>query len=250
MGDITDNKETRNFIIPAIDMIDGKVVRLTQGDYAKQKLYANDPVEMAKRFEAAGLQRLHLVDLDGAKAGQIWNLKTLERIAVQTSLIIDFGGGIKTKEDVQSVLNAGAAIITIGSLAVKDPRLLEEWIAEYGTYQFLIGADVYDEKIKISGWLQDGGIDIFTFLQNMIAIGATSFFCTDIKKDGALEGSAVELYKKIIQRFSGIRLAASGGINSIADIEALKEAGCSAAIIGKAIYEGLLSLEELQTMDQ
>lgn len=243
------NKETGNFIIPAIDIINGQVVRLTQGDYSKQKVYDKDPVEVAKRFEGAGLRRLHLVDLDGAKTGEVKNLKILEQVAVQTGLIIDFGGGIKTINDVQSVLNAGADIVTIGSLAVKDPLVLEQWIATYGTHKFLIGADVYEEKIKISGWLQDTGMDVFTFLQQMTGIGATHFFCTDIKKDGAMQGSSVELYKKIIEKFPGIRLAASGGVSSMEDIKAVKEAGCSAAIIGKAIYEGLLSLQQLHTIN-
>lgn len=243
------NKETGNFIIPAIDIINGQVVRLTQGDYSRLKVYDKDPVEVAKKFEGAGLRRLHLVDLDGAKAGEIKNLKILEQVAVQTGLIIDFGGGIKTINDVQSVLNAGAAIVTIGSLAIKDPVLLEQWIAVYGDHKFLIGADVYEEKIKISGWLEDAGLDVFTFLQQMTGIGATQFFCTDIKKDGAMQGSSVELYKKIIEKFPGIHLAASGGVSSMEDIKAVKEIGCSAAIIGKAIYEGLLSLQQLYTIN-
>lgn len=243
------NIEGGNFIIPAIDIIDGQVVRLTQGDYDKQKVYHKDPVEVAKRLEGAGLRRLHLVDLDGAKAREIKNLGVLEKIADQTGLVIDFGGGIKTNNDVQAVLNAGAAIITIGSLAVKDPLLLEEWIAEYGTHKFLIGADVYDEKIRISGWLQDGGTDVFTFLQKMTGIGATRFFCTDIKKDGAMQGPAAGLYQKILTKFPGIYLTASGGVSSMEDIDAIKKAGCSAVIIGKAIYEGLFSLQQLQTIN-
>jgi phosphoribosylformimino-5-aminoimidazole carboxamide ribotide isomerase len=234
------------FIIPAIDIINGKAVRLTHGDYTKEKIYYDRPVDAAKQFEDAGLQRLHLVDLDGAKAGAIQNIKVLEEIARATRLHIDFGGGVKTEDDIKNVMNAGAAMVTIGSLAVKDPQLLGGWIARYGTEKFFIGADVYEEKIKISGWLQDGGIGIFDFLENMLAIGATQFFCTDIQKDGAMQGASVDLYKKIKDRFPGIKLTASGGVTTLSDIELVKEAGCSGAIIGKAIYEGLISLEDLR----
>ena len=235
-----------DFIIPAIDIINGKAVRLTHGDYSKEKIYFHNPADAARQFEDAGLQRLHLVDLDGAKAGKIQNIKVLEEIAKATKLQIDFGGGVKTAQDVKDIFNAGAGMVTIGSLAVKQPQLLQEWIAVYGTFKFFIGADVLEEKIKISGWLQDGGIDIFSFIKNSIAIGATQFFCTDIKKDGAMQGASVDLYKKIIEQFPGIQLTASGGVSTIADIEWVKEAGCRSAIIGKAIYEGLISLPELK----
>ncbi|MBC7937389.1 MAG: 1-(5-phosphoribosyl)-5-[(5-phosphoribosylamino)methylideneamino]imidazole-4-carboxamide isomerase [Rhizobacter sp.] len=238
-----------HFVIPAIDIINGKAVRLTQGDYAQQKIYNEDPLEVAKAFEDAGLNRLHLVDLDGAKAGSIQNRKVLENISANTRLHIDFGGGIKTIEDVRSVLNAGAKIITIGSLAVKQPELLAEWMETFGTGRFFIGADVYEEKIKINGWLQDGGMDVYTFLQNMTAIGITDFFCTDIKMDGALQGTSLELYKKIIAKFPGILLTASGGVASITDVIAAREAGCSGVIIGKAIYEGLISLKDLEKLN-
>jgi phosphoribosylformimino-5-aminoimidazole carboxamide ribotide isomerase len=234
------------FIIPAIDLINGKAVRLTHGDYSKEKVYYDHPLDAAKLFEDAGLNRLHLVDLDGARAGAIQNIKVLEEIAGGTKLQIDFGGGVKTEEDVKSVLNAGAAMVTIGSLAVKQPDLLEDWVKKYGANKFFIGADVYEQKIKISGWLEDGGIGIYDFLEKMLDIGVTQFFCTDIQKDGAMQGASVDLYKKIVERLPGIQLTASGGVTTTEDIEFVKAAGCSGAIIGKAIYEGLISLPELK----
>ena len=243
------NITVADFIIPAIDIIDGKAVRLTQGDYAQQKVYNTDPVEVAKIFEAAGLKRLHVVDLDGAKAGKIQHLDLLEKMAGSTNLEIDFGGGVKTLSDLRAVFNAGATMATIGSLAVKHPELLQEWIAHFGTDKFFIGADVYEENIKISGWIEDGGINIFHFLEKMNGIGAKHFFCTDIKMDGALRGSSIDLYKKIMQRYPATQLTASGGVSGIADILAAKEAGCSGVIIGKAIYEGLISLQELQQLN-
>lgn len=232
-------------IIPAIDIIDGKCVRLTKGDYAQQKVYNENPLEVAKQFEAAGITRLHIVDLDGAKAGSIVNLKILEAIAANTKLVIDFGGGIKKINDVESVFNAGAAIVTIGSMAVKHPELLEEWLMEFGADKFLIGADVLDEKIKISGWLEDGGINIFDFIGKMIGLGATNIFCTDISKDGVMQGPSIDLYKKILEQHPEIKLIASGGVSNINDVIALQETGCSGAIIGKAIYEGLITLDQL-----
>ena len=244
--DLSSPLESKAFIIPAIDIIEGKCVRLTHGDFSQQKIYNENPVEVAKQFEDAGIKRLHLVDLDGAKAGQIKNIRVLESIADATKLQVDFGGGIKQEEDVKAVFNAGAKMATIGSLAVKQPQLLQQWISDYGTEKFFIGADVYEEKIKISGWLEDGAIDIFSFLKNMLTIGATQFFCTDIQKDGAMQGASVDLYKKIIKQFPGIQLTASGGVTTTNDIELVKEAGCSGAIIGKAIYEGFISLTDLQ----
>ncbi|HOZ80145.1 MAG TPA: 1-(5-phosphoribosyl)-5-[(5-phosphoribosylamino)methylideneamino]imidazole-4-carboxamide isomerase [Ferruginibacter sp.] len=236
-------------IIPAIDIIGGKCVRLTQGDYAQQKVYSDNPVEIAKQFEDAGITRLHIVDLDGAKAGTIINLSVLESIASNTNLVIDFGGGIKKIQDVESVFNAGASIATIGSLAVKHPELLEEWLMEYGADKFLIGADVLDEKIKISGWLEDGGIDIFHFIGMMIGLGVTNIFCTDISKDGAMQGPSIELYKKIMAEHPEIKLIASGGVTTMEDVIKLKEMGCTGAIIGKAIYEGNIDVKELATLN-
>jgi len=236
-------------IIPAIDIINGKCVRLTNGDYALQKIYNDNPVEVAKQFEDAGITRLHMVDLDGAKAGTIVNLKVLEAVAAQTKLVIDFGGGIKKINDIESVFNAGAAIATIGSLAVKHPEILEEWLMEFGANKFLIGADVLDEKIKISGWLEDGGINIFDFIGKMISLGVSDIFCTDISKDGAMKGPSVELYKRIIAEHPEINLIASGGVTSMEDLHQLKTIGCTAAIVGKAIYEGQITLQELSNVN-
>jgi phosphoribosylformimino-5-aminoimidazole carboxamide ribotide isomerase len=232
-------------IIPAIDIINGKCVRLTKGDYAQQKVYNENPVEVAKQFADAGLERLHIVDLDGAKAGKIINLSVLEAIASATNLVIDFGGGIKNINDIASIFNAGAAIATIGSLAVKRPELLEEWLMEFGAGKFLIGADMLDQKIKISGWLEDGGIDIFSFIGKMIGLGVTNIFCTDISKDGAMEGPSVTLYKQIMEQHPEINLIASGGVTTMDDVKELKAIGCNGAIIGKAIYEGNITLQQL-----
>ncbi len=231
-------------IIPAIDIIDGKCVRLTQGDFAKQQTYYDDPVDAAKQFEDAGLHRLHLVDLDGARTGAVKNLASLQRIVAATKLQVDFGGGIKDEEQLKQVFDAGACMATIGSLAAKQPLLLKAWIDSYGADNFFIGADVANRNIKISGWLEDGGIDILSFLQGMIDIGARHFFCTDIEKDGALQGTAVELYKEIITKFPGIQLTASGGVSSMEDVHALKNIGCHGVIIGKAIYEGKIEMGE------
>ncbi len=232
-------------IIPAIDLIDGKCVRLTKGDYAQQKVYNDNPAEVAKQFEDAGIKRLHVVDLDGAKAGRIVNLSVLESIAKATNLIIDFGGGVKTIADVGNIIDAGASIVTIGSLAVKHPEVLEEWILEFGADKFLIGADVLDEKIKISGWLVDGGINIYQFIGKMLGLGVQNIFCTDISKDGAMQGPSIELYKNIMKEHPEINLIASGGVSNINDVIELKEIGCAGAIIGKAIYEGTVTLQQL-----
>lgn len=236
-------------IIPAIDLINGKCVRLTKGDYAQQKIYNEHPLEVAKEFEDAGITRLHMVDLDGAKAGTIINLKVLETVASKTKLVIDFGGGIKKINDIESVFNAGAAIATVGSIAVKHPELLEEWLMEFGADKFLVGADVLDEKIKISGWLEDGGINIFSFIGKMIGLGVTNIFCTDISKDGAMQGPSIELYKKIMEEHPEIKLIASGGVTTIDDVIKLKEIGCAGAIIGKAIYEGTVTLKQLSIIN-
>ena len=236
-------------IIPAIDIINGKCVRLTKGDFTKQKIYYEDPLNAAKSFEDAGLQRLHIVDLDGAKAGSIQNIKVLESIAANTKLIVDFGGGIKSISDVSNVFNAGASIVTLGSIAVKKPEVVEEWLIEFGADKILIGADVLDEKIKISGWLEDGGISVFDFIAKMLALGALHIFCTDIAKDGVLQGPSVELYQKIMQQHPSINLIASGGVSSVEDIITLKNIGCSGVIIGKAIYEGKITLQELVNLN-
>ena len=237
-------------IIPAIDIIQGTCVRLTKGDYAQKIVYNDNPVEVAKQFEGAGIKRLHIVDLDGAKAGSIVNLKVLENVAAATDLVIDFGGGVKTIQDVSNIFNAGAAMVTIGSLAVKQPALLEEWLMEFGTDRFLIGADVLDGKIKISGWLEDGGILIFDFIGKMLSLGVTNIFCTDIAKDGVMEGPSVDLYKNILEQHPEINLIASGGVSKIDDILVLDALGCTGAIVGKAIYEGKVPLNPLKDLSE
>jgi len=232
-------------IIPAIDIIDGKCVRLSQGDYSQKKIYFDDPLEAAKQFEDAGISRLHLVDLDGARLGKIVNIKVLERIAEKTKLLIDFGGGIKADEDIQAVFEAGATMATIGSVAVKDKALFFSWVDKYGAQKLFLGADVNKEMIAVSGWSETTDLSVFDFIRENKAKGIENIFCTDISKDGLLQGPSVELYKKIIIAFPGIKLVASGGVSTINDIDELAKAGCSGVIIGKAIYEGRIALKEL-----
>ena len=232
-------------IIPAIDIIDGKCVRLTQGDYDQKKIYNEHPLEVARQFEDAGLERLHLVDLDGAKAGAVKNWKVLETIAGKTSLIIDFGGGIKQEKDVEIVFNSGAAMATIGSLAVKDTDTFSAWLQQFGANKFLLGADVKDEKIAVSGWLETTDIWIYDFIEGYIKKGIRQVFCTDVSKDGMLAGPSIDLYKNIINKFPELYFIASGGVSSLKDLEQLQEIGCKGAIIGKAIYEGKIQLHEL-----
>lgn len=233
-------------IIPAIDIIDGKAVRLTKGDYNQKKIYNAAPLAVAKEFEQAGFSRLHLVDLDGAKNRRITNLKVLESIAKGTTLQIDYGGGIQDKKDVMRVFSSGAFQCTLGSIAAKQPALIKEWIKEFNSEKFFIGADVMEEKIRLSGWVEKTDISVYDFLKEMLATGFQYFFCTDISKDGMLHGPSVALYKKILQRFPGIHLTASGGVSTIQDLKELQEAGCAGAIVGKAIYEGKISLKELK----
>ncbi len=232
-------------IIPAIDLIEGKCVRLTEGDYAQKKIYNEDPLEVAKQFEGAGLMRLHLVDLDGAKAGEVVNWKVLEKIANKTSLKIDFGGGIKTEATLKTVMDTGATYATIGSLAVKERFVFEEWIARFGPAIFMLGADVYAEKIAVGGWLEKTTIDVYDFIGSYMKKGVSQLFCTDIQKDGKLEGPSIELYQKILQQFPTLQLIASGGVSQLKDLEELRRIGCSAAIVGKAIYENKITLAEL-----
>lgn len=232
-------------IIPAIDIIEGKCVRLTHGDYSQKKIYNEHPLNVAKQFEDAGISRLHLVDLDGAKNGVVKNWKVLEAMAAKTSLIIDFGGGIKTEKDVQIVFDCGAALATIGSMAVKEEETFINWLHIFGAGKFLVGADVRDEKITIHGWMEQTDIWIYDFIQKYFDAGVTQLFCTDVSKDGALEGPSVELYKNIIQKFPQLHFIASGGVSSIDDVHVLKDMGCQAVIIGKAIYEGRIKLNEL-----
>jgi phosphoribosylformimino-5-aminoimidazole carboxamide ribotide isomerase len=232
-------------VIPAIDIIDGKCVRLTEGDYAQKKIYNEHPLEVAKQFEDAGLMRLHLVDLDGAKAGAVKNWKVLETIAGKTSLIIDFGGGIKQQEDVQIVFNSGAALATVGSVAVKEELKFIRWLHQFGAGKFLLGADVKDKKIAVGGWLETTDILIEDFIEKYNNEGVQQIFCTDVSKDGKLEGPSTELYQTIIQKFPQLQFIASGGVSSVKDLEDLQAIGCSGAIVGKAIYEGRISLSQL-----
>ncbi len=233
-------------IIPAIDIIEGKCVRLTQGDYSQKKIYNEHPLEVAKEFEDAGLQRLHLVDLDGAKEGKVKNWKVLETLASKTLLVIDFGGGIKTEKDVSIVFESGAALATIGSLAVKDKELFVSWLQQYGADKFLLGADVKDEKIAIHGWQETSDVWIYDFLEDYIQHGIQQVFCTDVSKDGMLKGAAVDLYKNILSKFPELFLIASGGVSSMDDLDDLQNTGCKGAIVGKAIYEGRIGLNELK----
>jgi len=233
-------------IIPAIDIIDGKCVRLSQGDFETKKVYSESPLETARQFEAAGITRLHMVDLDGARQGKLINLASLSDVASNTNLKLDFGGGIKTKEDVLSVLNAGAGMINIGSIAVKQPALVSAWIEEFGSEKILLGADVRDEKIVTQGWQVSTDIGILKFIEDFVRRGIKQIFCTDVAKDGLLEGTSIDLYKKILGKFPGLHLIASGGVTSINEIEALKAIGCAGVIIGKALYEGRIKLGDLK----
>ncbi|WP_126971599.1 1-(5-phosphoribosyl)-5-[(5-phosphoribosylamino)methylideneamino]imidazole-4-carboxamide isomerase [Gynurincola endophyticus] len=233
-------------IIPAIDIIDGKCVRLTEGDYTRKKIYNENPLEVARQFEDAGLMRLHLVDLDGAKAGAVKNWKVLEQIAGKTKLVIDFGGGIKTQKDLQIVFDSGSHFATIGSLAVKDPLTFQSWLTGFGADKFLLGADVKNEKIAVGGWLETTDISIIDFLSDYQQRGIKQVFCTDVSKDGRLEGPSVDLYKKIIEHYPGLHFIASGGVATMKDVEELAAIGCNAVIIGKAIYENRISMSELK----
>jgi phosphoribosylformimino-5-aminoimidazole carboxamide ribotide isomerase len=233
-------------IIPAIDIIEGKCVRLTKGDYSQQKIYNEDPLEVALQFEDAGLQRLHLVDLDGARTGNVINWKVLEKIAGKTKLVIDFSGGISTENNLRICFESGAAYAAIGSIAVKDEVLFTGWLLAYGADRFIIGADVKDELIVIKGWTETTSLNIYDLIEKYKATGVKQFFCTDVNKDGLLQGPATALYKKIMNKHPSIDLVASGGISSLQELEELREAGCHGAIIGKAIYENRISLAQLQ----
>lgn len=232
-------------LIPAIDLIDAKCVRLSQGDYAQTKVYNENPLEVAKAFEDVGIRRLHLVDLDGAKAHHIVNYRVLENIATHTSLEIDFGGGLKSDEDLRIAFECGAKMVTGGSIAVKSPELFEKWLQEYGGERIILGSDVKDEKIAINGWQDKTDIDIWSFLSDYQAKGVRKTICTDIAFDGMLAGPSIALYRKMIERFPDLYLIASGGVSGMDDIHCLQEAGLPAVIFGKAIYEGRISLQEL-----
>lgn len=232
-------------LVPAIDMIEGKCVRLTQGDYATQKIYNEDPLEVAKQFEDNGLRYLHVVDLDGAKAGHIVNYRTLERIASHTSLSIDFGGGLKQDDDLRIAFESGAQKVTGGSIAIKDPDRFAHWISAFGSDRIILGADVKDKKIAISGWKETTDQALLPFLKAYQAQGITQAICTDIACDGMLQGPSIALYQEILGELPDLKLIASGGVGSLADIERLAEAGVPAVIFGKAIYEGRIQLKEL-----
>ncbi|WP_121357173.1 1-(5-phosphoribosyl)-5-[(5-phosphoribosylamino)methylideneamino]imidazole-4-carboxamide isomerase [Flavisolibacter nicotianae] len=236
-------------IIPAIDIIEGKCVRLTHGDYSQKKIYNEHPLEVARQFEDAGLRRLHLVDLDGAKAGAVKNWKVLEMIAGKTSMIVDFGGGIKSEKDVQIVFDSGAALATVGSMAVKEKETFVQWLQKWGAEKFLLGADVKGEKLTISGWLEQTEIWIYDFIEDYLQKGVKQIFCTDVAKDGALEGPSTELYKSIIKKFPDLHFIASGGVSSIDDVYQLQDIGCRGVIIGKAIYEGRIALTDLKKLN-
>lgn len=240
------SKGNSSFIIPAIDIIEGKCVRLTKGDYAQKKIYNENPLEVAKQFEDAGLKRLHLVDLDGAKAGDVKNWKVLEQIASGTTLSIDFSGGISTKKNVSICFDSGADFAAVGSIAVKDEKTLSDWLLHFGVEKFIIGADVKDEKLAIKGWTETTGVSVFDLIGNYKLKGVKQFFCTDISKDGLLQGTGIDLYKKIMNQHPSIDLIASGGVSSVDDLVLLREAGCSGAIVGKAIYENKIRLADLK----
>tara|TARA_Y100000114_G_scaffold157055_1_gene186809 strand:- start:20776 stop:21495 length:720 start_codon:yes stop_codon:yes gene_type:complete len=237
-------------IIPAIDVISGKAVRLTKGDYNQKKEYSDSPLEVAQRFEQAGITHLHLVDLDGAKAQKPQNLEVLEVISSKTRLRVDFGGGVKSSESLEAVLKAGAQQVTAGSIAAKDPEMVFSWLKHYGAEKVILGADVIDEKIAISGWQEDSGLDLFPFLEQYLAKGVTYCICTDVSKDGMLQGPSIELYKKIIKEFPQLKLIASGGVAELNDLYELREAGLYGAIVGKAYYEGRISLDELAAFNK
>ncbi len=235
-------------IIPAIDIIGGKCVRLSKGDYATQKIYSENPLDMAKQFEDFGVKYLHVVDLDGAKAKQIINYKTLELLATKTNLIVDFGGGIKSEEDVNIAFNSGAKQITVGSIAAQNPHLMLEWLQKYGSEKIVLGADCKDRKIATNGWLESSGDDVVSFIQEYEKNGIVYSIVTDIEKDGMLAGPAFELYSEILSETNQIKLIASGGITTIDDVIKLSEMGCEGAIIGKAIYEGTINLKDLMQL--
>lgn len=232
-------------IIPAIDVIDGKCVRLSQGDYTLKTVYHENPLEVAKQFEAAGLTNLHLVDLDGAKASHIVNHAVLKNITAHTKLKVDFGGGIKSDDDINLAFDCGASQITAGSIAVKSRETVLRWLETYGTERIILGADVKNESIAISGWQESGSVNLFDFLKDYVQQGIQYVICTDISKDGMLQGSSITLYRKLLQHFPHIKLIASGGVTDGTELKLLNEEGLHGAIIGKAIYEGKISLTEL-----
>jgi phosphoribosylformimino-5-aminoimidazole carboxamide ribotide isomerase len=233
-------------IIPAIDIIEGKCVRLSKGDYDTKKIYNENPLEVAKSFEAHGIEYLHLVDLDGAKSSQIVNYKVLEQIASKTNLKIDFGGGLKSDADLKIAFESGANQITGGSIAIKQPEVFKSWIQLYGADKIILGADAMNEKVSISGWLEESKEEVIPFIQSYQQEGIQYVICTDISKDGMLEGPSFELYQRILEQTKDLKLIASGGISTFDELPKLAELGCEGTIIGKAIYEGRISLKQLE----
>lgn len=234
-------------IIPAIDVIDGKAVRLEKGDFNKKKIYAEDPVEIAKQFQDAGIRYLHLVDLDGAKKGELVNQSILEKIKNQTSLTVDFGGGIRTIEDLKSLFEAGADQINIGSLSIKAPEKIDAFLKAYNADKIILSPDVKNRKIAVHGWQEESDIDIFEYIDNYVKKGISYYVCTDIEKDGMLSGSSIGLYQEILKRNNKIKLIASGGVSNIDELDELRKSGLNGVIIGKAIYEGRITLKSLTT---
>ena len=232
-------------LIPAIDIINGQCVRLTKGDYNQKTVYRDSPAEVAKEFEELGFKRLHVVDLDGAKSKHIVNEAVLKAITTQTQLSVDFGGGIKTDNDIEKAFAAGAAMVTVGSIAVTQPLLFMGWLKKYGAERMILGADVRNGKISINGWKEDSEEDLLPFLKKYIDAGVRNVLCTEISKDGTLQGPAIDLYKHIMEAYPQLHLIASGGISCIEDIHALDAAGIPAVVFGKAIYEGRINLKEL-----
>ena len=231
-------------LIPAIDILDGKCVRLTKGDYDQKTVYGQ-PLDMAQEFERIGFRRLHVVDLDGAKSKYIVNIHVLRSLTTETSLTVDFGGGIKTDDDMQKAFDSGAAMVTVGSIAITDPERCMGWIEKYGADRIILGADVRNGKISINGWKEDSAEDLLPFLQKYIDAGVRNVLCTEISKDGTLTGPAIDLYKRVMDAYPQLHLIASGGVSCIDDIKALDAAGIPAVVFGKAIYEGKINLEEL-----
>ena len=233
-------------LIPAIDIIDGKCVRLSQGDYDTKKVYNENPLEVAKEFEANGIRRLQVVALDGAKSSHVVNYKVLDAIAGHTSLIIDFGGGIKSDEDLVIAFENGAQMVTLGSVAVKQPELFKRWLAQYGAEKIILGADVKDKRIAVSGWLEEGPQELMPFLTDYTQEGVNKVLCTDISRDGMLQGPSIELYKQVMQQFPSMHLIASGGVSCLDDILRLEDAGIPAVVFGKALYEGRITMKDLK----
>lgn len=233
-------------LIPAIDVIGGKCVRLAQGKYESKKVYADDPLDVAKAFEAHGIRRLHVVDLDGAASHHIVNYRTLERLATHTSLVIDFGGGVKSDDDLRIAFECGAQLVTGGSIAVKEPDVFCYWLQTYGPERIILGADVKEGRIAVNGWQEESACELFSFLDDYLSRGVTQAICTDVGRDGMLQGPSVDLYREILRQHPALYLVASGGVGSLHDVEALEAAGIPAVIIGKAYYEGRITLEEME----